>query len=142
MPGIKVLFVCTHNSARSQIAEAYMKQMGGDRFQVESAGLEPGPLNPLAVEVLREEGIDISGQKPQSVFELFKSGRVYQYVITVCEASRESQCPLFPGITRRLHLPFPDPAALTGSHEQKLAAARQIRDQIKETVAKLVEDLA
>ncbi|RJX35069.1 MAG: arsenate reductase ArsC [Desulfarculus sp.] len=142
MPGKRVLFVCTHNSARSQIAEAYLKQMGGDRFEVESAGLEPGPLNPLAVEVLREEGIDISQQKAKSVFELFKSGRIYQYVITVCESSRESECPLFPGITKRLHMPFPDPAALTGSHQEKLAAAREIRDQIKQAVARLVEDLA
>jgi arsenate reductase (thioredoxin) len=142
MPGKRVLFVCTHNSARSQIAEAYLKRMGGDRFQVESAGFEPGPLNPLAVEVLKEEGIDISGQKARSVFELFKSGRIYQYVITVCESSRESQCPLFPGITKRLHMPFADPSALTGSHQEKLAAARQIRDQIKQAVAKLVAELA
>jgi len=142
MPGKRVLFVCTHNSARSQIAEAYMQQMADDRFEVESAGFEPGPLNPLAVEVMKEEGIDISHKQSQSVFELFKQGRIFQYVITVCESSRESECPLFPGITRRLHLPFDDPAQLTGSHQEKLAAASKIRDQIKQAVAELVEELA
>lgn len=141
MPGKKVLFVCTHNSARSQIAEAYMKQMAGDRFAVESAGLEPGPLNPLAVEVMAEEGLDISHNQARSVFELFREGRVFEVVITVCETSRESQCPMFPGITNRLHMPFDDPAALSGTHEEKLAAARQIRDQIKAAVAKLIEEL-
>ncbi|MCF8034598.1 MAG: arsenate reductase ArsC [Desulfarculaceae bacterium] len=142
MPGKKVLFVCTHNSARSQIAEAYMKQMAGERFAVESAGFEPGPLNPLAVEVMREDGVDISGHKARSVFELFKQGRVFEYVITVCESSRESECPMFPGITRRLHMPFDDPSQLTGSHEEQLAAARVIRDRIKQTVADLISELA
>ncbi|MCB2225639.1 MAG: arsenate reductase ArsC [Desulfarculaceae bacterium] len=141
MPGKKVLFVCTHNSARSQIAEAYMKQMAGERFAVESAGFEPGPLNPLAVEVMAEEGIDISGNQARSVFELFRQGRVFEVVITVCENSRESECPLFPGITKRLHMPFPDPAGLSGSHEEKLAAARRIRDQIKGAVAELIDEL-
>ena len=141
MPRKRVLFVCTHNSARSQIAEAYLLQMAADRFEVESAGFEPGPLNPLVVEALQEEGIDISHKQAQSVFELFRSGRIFEYVITVCESSRESECPLFPGITKRLHLPFPDPSQLTGTHEQKMAATREIRDQIKQAVIGLIQDL-
>ncbi len=142
MAGKRVLFVCTHNSARSQIAEAYLEHMAGESFEAESAGFEPGPLNPLAVEVMAEEGLDISHKQAQSVFELFKQGRIFEYVITVCETSRESECPLFPGITRRLHLPFDDPSQLTGTHQEKLAAAREIRDQIKQAVARLVEELA
>lgn len=136
-----ILFVCTHNSARSQIAEAYLRQMAGDSFEVESAGLEPTEINPLAVEVMAEEGIDISHKKTQSVFELFKSGRLYTHVITVCESSRESQCPIFPGITKRLHIPFDDPAGLKGTREEKLAGTRRIRDQIKAAVADLMEQL-
>ena len=134
-----VLFVCTHNSARSQIAEAYLRQLAGDRFKVESAGLEPTELNPLVVEVMAEEGIDISHKTPQGVFDLFKEGRLYTYVITVCESSREQECPIFPGITQRLHIPFDDPAALEGSHQERLEGARRIRDQIKETVAELID---
>ena len=137
----KVLFVCTHNSARSQIAAAYLRQMSGEHFQVESAGLDPTQLNPLAVEVMAEEGLDISDQKPQSVFDLYRAGRLYDYVITVCESSKEGQCPIFPGITRRLHMPFDDPAGLTGSHEEKLAGARRIRDEIKQAVSRLVKEL-
>ena len=138
----KVLFVCTHNSARSQMAEAYMRQMGGSRFEVESAGLEPGEINPLVKEVMKEEGVDLSNKESQSVFELFKSGKLYTHVITVCESSRESECPIFPGIPNRLHIPFEDPASLGGSREEKLAGTRRIRDEIKEMVAKLIKELA
>jgi arsenate reductase len=137
----KVLFVCVHNSARSQMAEAYLRQMAGDRVEVESAGFEPGPINPLVVEVMKEEGIDLSGKRAQSVFELFKAGRIYQYVITVCEASREEQCPVFPGVTNRLHLPFPDPAQLTGTYQERIEGTRRIRDQIKQAVERLAAEL-
>jgi arsenate reductase len=137
----KVLFVCTHNSARSQMAEAYFNKMAPGWLVAESAGLEPAPLNPLAVEVMQEEGIDISQKKPQSVFDLYKAGKIYKYVITVCETSREAECPLFPGITKRLHLPFPDPSKLTGTWEEKLAGARAIRDQIKQAVQRLIQDI-
>ncbi|MFH0788327.1 MAG: arsenate reductase ArsC, partial [Pseudomonadota bacterium] len=81
----KILFVCVHNSARSQMAEAWLKEIAGDRFEVESAGLEPGTLNPLAVEVMKEIGIDISGNQTKSAFDLFKEGRLYTHVITVCD---------------------------------------------------------
>ncbi len=133
MPKTKVLFVCVHNSARSQMAQAYLQDMAGERFTVQSAGFEPQSLNPLAIEVMSEDGLDISGQKTQSVFDLYKEGQLFDYVITVC-ADSEDKCPLFPGITHRLHWPFEDPAALGGSQEEKLAGARLIRDQIKQTV--------
>lgn len=129
----EVLFICVHNAARSQMAEAYLRQLGGDDYRVESAGFEPKAINPLVVEIMAEEGIDLSGKKTQSVFELFKQGRTFQYVITVCsEAETEGKCPIFPGLTHRLSLPFPDPAGLTGSHQEQLEQCRGIRDSIKE----------
>ncbi len=137
----RVLFVCTHNSARSQMAEAYLRQMTGERFEIESAGLEPTEINPLVVEVMKEEGIDLSRKKTQSVFDLYQQGRLYKYVITVCETAREQECPIFPGITKRLHLPFDDSAQLTGTSEEKLAAVRLIRDRIKNTMQALSEEL-
>ncbi len=128
----KILFICQHNSGRSQIAEAYLKRFAGDRFEIESAGLQPAEnVNPLVVEVMKEEGFDLSEKKPRSVFELFKAGKIYSHVITVCHDS-ENQCPIFPGITKRWHWPFPDPAKVEGSREEKLAEVRKIRDQIKE----------
>jgi arsenate reductase len=131
---INVLFICRHNSGRSQIAEAYLRKFGGDRFHVESAGYEPAEhVNPLVVEVMKEEGIDLSDKKPQSVFELFKQGQLFEHVITVCSDS-EGECPIFPGITRRWHTPFPDPAAAEGTHDQKLARVREIRDAIKAVI--------
>ena len=127
----KVLFICQHNSGRSQMAEAFLNQIYGDHFKVESAGLEPAEsINPLVVKVMEEVGIDLSGKKPQSVFEMFKQGKVFEHVVTVCHDS-ESKCPIFPGITRRWHWPFPDPAAVKGSDQEKLAAVRKIRDEIK-----------
>ena len=137
----KVLFVCTHNSARSQMAEAYLKQLAGDRMEVQSAGFQPAPLNPLAVEVMAEDGLDISGQTAQSVFRLFQEGRLFDYVITVCEDSREASCPIFPGLTRRLHWGFPDPAAVSGDHQAKLEKTREIRDQIKSRVRRWGEEV-
>ncbi|MDY6851918.1 MAG: arsenate reductase ArsC [Thermodesulfobacteriota bacterium] len=127
----KVLFICVHNSARSQMAEAFLQKYGGGRYEAESAGFEPRGLNPLAVEVMRESGIDISRKTSQSVFDLFKNGLLYSYVITVCDGATEKQCPVFPGVVRRLHWEFPDPAVLTGSYEERLAGTRDIRDLIE-----------
>ena len=125
-----VLFICQHNSGRSQMAEAYLKKMAGDSLKVESAGMEPAEsVNPLVVEVMKEEGFDLSSKKPRSVFELFKTGKLYSHVITVCHDS-ESKCPLFPGIAQRWHWPFPDPAKVTGNEAEKLQRVREIRDQI------------
>lgn len=128
---IKVLFICQHNSGRSQMAEAYLRKFYGDRFEVESAGLEPSEsIHPLVAQVMAEEGIDLSHKKPQSLFALFQKGRLFDYVVTVCHDG-ESKCPIFPGITRRAHVPFPDPAGVTGSESEKLEQVRKIRDDIK-----------
>jgi len=127
----KVLFVCVHNSARSQMAEAYLKQMAPDQFEVESAGLEPGALNPLVVEAMKEEGIDISGNSTDSVFEFFKQGRIYNYVITVCDQVHEQRCPIFPSALARLHWGFDDPSQFEGTREEKLEKIRKVRNAIK-----------
>ncbi|MGZ6210488.1 MAG: arsenate reductase ArsC [Syntrophales bacterium] len=127
----KVLFVCVHNSARSQMAEAWMNHICGDQFQAESAGLEPGSLNPLAVATMREVGIDISGKKTRSVFDIFKSGEVFSYVITVCDESAAERCPIFPGPANRLHWSFTDPSALQGTEQEKRMRMREIRDAIR-----------
>lgn len=135
-----VLFVCVHNSARSQMAEAYLKKLGGDAFQVESAGLEPGELNPYVVRALLEEGIDISFKKTQSVFDLFKAGRTYRHVITVCSKEAADRCPILPGNAERLHWPFPDPSTFTGADDEIMAKVREVRDAIKEKVRLFVEE--
>ncbi len=102
MEKIKVLFVCVHNSARSQMAEAFLNQLAGDKFKAESAGLEPGTLNPLVVEVMKEIGIDISHNQTKSAFDFFKQGRLFNFVITVCDSASAERCPIFPGVTQRL----------------------------------------
>lgn len=137
---MKVLIICVHNSARSQMGEEYIRKYGGDIFEVESAGLEPGTLNPLVVEVLQEEGIDITGKKTQSAFYLYNAGRSYDYVIAVCSKEAQERCPLYPGTKKRLHWPFNDPSSLDGTHEEKLARTREIRDEIKEAVKEFVAD--
>ena len=136
----KILFICVHNSGRSQIAEAYLKELAGEKYEVESAWLEPSDqINPLVVEVMKEEGIDISGNKTQSVFELFKTGRLYDHVITVCDSAAEAKCPVFAGITKRWNWPFPDPAAVEGSGEEKLHEVRIIRNMIKKRLIDTIE---
>ena len=127
----KVLFVCIHNSARSQMAEAFLNQQCGEWFEARSAGLEPGRLNPLVVQAMQEAGIDISGNQTKSVFDLFKSGKIFAFVITVCDETAAERCPIFPGVTQRLHWSFPDPSALQGTDEEKLARTREIRDMIR-----------
>jgi arsenate reductase len=130
----KVLFICIHNSARSQMAEAWLNHLCGDHFEAESAGLEPGTLNPLAVAVMAEEGIDISKNKTRAVSDVLKSGKLFAYVITVCDESSAEKCPIFPGPATRLHWSLPDPSTVTGMHAEKLAAVRAIRDAIKRKV--------
>lgn len=125
-----VLFVCIHNSARSQMAEAFLNALCPNHFAAESAGLEPGKLNPLAVAAMDEAGIDISSNETKSAFDLFKSGKQYSYVITVCDETSAERCPVFPGGSRRLHWSFPDPAALDGTWHERLAQTRAIRDRI------------
>lgn len=130
----KVLFICVHNSARSQMAAALLNQHCGDFFEAQSAGLEPGELNPRAVEVLREVGIDISRNKTQAVFDVFKSGQLFAYVVTVCSEAEAKGCPIFPGVATRLHWPFRDPSQLTGSPAEKLEGTRAILREIDEKV--------
>lgn len=136
---IRVLFVCVHNSARSQIAEAYLNHLAGDRFEAESAGLEPGPLNPLAIEVMAEVGIDISMNQTKSVFALYKADRLYRYVIAVCDEAAQT-CPIFPGFATNLHWSFEDPASFTGSYEERLDKTRRVRDEIKEKVVEFIQE--
>lgn len=124
------LFVCVHNSARSQMAEAFLNRRCPEDFIAESAGLEPGTVNPLAIAAMREVGIDISTNDTKSTFDLLQRGRQYSYVITVCDETSAERCPVFPGGARRLHWSFPDPATLPGSWEERLAQTRLIRDQI------------
>ena len=138
----KVLFVCIHNSARSQMAEMWLKKIGGDRVTVTSAGLEPGTLNPLAVEVMREVGIDMSRNTTRGVFDLFKAGEMFHYVIAVCDKATAERCPIFPGIIQRLDWSFPDPAQVTGTHEEQLAQVRAIRDMIREKIDRWASSLS
>lgn len=136
----RVLFVCIHNSGRSQMAEALLRHLGGDRFEAESAGFEPGKLNPIVVESLKEIGLDISAAKTKSVFDLYKEGRRYQFVVTVCDESSSEKCPIFPGLVReRIHWSFRDPASFEGSHEEKLAKTREVRDEIKRKIEEFVK---
>ena len=132
----RVLFVCIHNSARSQMAEALLNRDGGGLFVAESAGLQPGALNPVVVEVLRERGIEIADKRPRSVEEVLRSGAHYDYVITVCDEASAAVCPDFPGGTERLHWSFPDPSALNGTREERLAGTRPICDQIEQHIAR------
>ncbi|MEW6515338.1 MAG: arsenate reductase ArsC [candidate division FCPU426 bacterium] len=135
---IRVLFVCIHNSARSQMAEAFLNHLAGERFEALSAGLEPGTLNPLVVEAMREVGIDISRNQTKSVFDFYKKGELFRYVFTVCDEASGERCPIFPGISERIHWGFPDPSALTGTHEEKMREIRKIRDAIKAKIGEFV----
>ena len=132
----KVLFVCVHNSARSQMAEALLNEMCGDWFEAESAGLEPGALNPLAVEVMREIGIDIGGKETRGVTDVIKSGKRFDYVITVCDESSAAQCPVFSGPATSIHWNFSDPSQFTGTWEERLEQTREVRDAIESKIEK------
>lgn len=130
----KVLFVCVHNSARSQMAEELLRKIAGNRFEVESAGIEPGEVNPLTIKVLQEAGIDISRKKTNSAFDFHKQGKHYHYVVTVCSKDAEEKCPIYPGTLQRLHWPLEDPARAEGTEEQRLAKFREVRDQIRRKI--------
>jgi arsenate reductase len=142
MNNVKVLFICIHNSARSQMAEAYLKELGGEKFAVESAGLEAGTLNPLAIEVMKEDGIDISKNQTNDVFEFFKQSRLYHYVIAVCDEASAARCPIFPGVHQRINWSFADPSSFAGTHEEQLAATRIVRNEIKAAVQNFIEQLS
>jgi arsenate reductase (thioredoxin) len=136
----KILFVCIHNSARSQMAEAFLKKYGGDLFEAESAGLEPGTLNPNVVTVMQEVGIDLTGKPTQAVFDLFQQGRLYNAVITVCDKEAAERCPIFPGNVKRIPWSFKDPSSFTGTREEVLQRTREVRDEIEQQIKTFVQD--
>jgi len=123
----RVLFICTHNSARSQMAEGYLRHIAGDRFDVYSAGTEATVVRPQAIEVMAEIGIDISGQTSKTLQQYLPER--WDYVITVCDDANES-CPVFPGTSDRSHWSFPDPSKATGTEAERLQVYRDVRDQI------------
>ena len=125
----RVLILCTGNSARSQMAEGLLRHDAGDRFEVFSAGVEPSQVRPLAIQTMREVGIDISAQRSKSVDEF--AGQEFDYVITVCDNANQ-RCPMFPGKTQRIHWSFEDPAAAEGDAAAQLSVFRRVRDQIHE----------
>ena len=136
----KVLFICVHNSARSQMAEEFLRKFGGDEFEVESAGFIPTAINPLVVEVMKEEGIDLSDKSTKSVFDLVKAQNFYGYVVTVCNKAKETECPIFPGVPKRIHWDLENPEDFTGTEEEKLDKTRVLKDQIKQLVLKFIEE--
>ncbi|MDD5022127.1 MAG: arsenate reductase ArsC [Endomicrobiaceae bacterium] len=141
MDKIKVIFICVHNSARSQMAEAFLKKYGGEKFEVTSAGLEPGILNPVVVEVMQEIGIDISNNKTKSVFDFYKNGNFFNYVITVCDESQSERCPLFPGVVKQMHWSFADPSSFDGTFEEKKVKTRKVRDEIEIKIKQWLEEI-
>ena len=129
-----VLFICTHNSARSQMAEAFLREMYGNRFEAKSAGIDPKGVHPLAVDAMREIGIDISGQRSKSLLEFRDES--FDVVVTVCDHARES-CPFFPGGKQQLHKGFEDPSSFSGSEEEVLVKFREVRDSLKKWIEEL-----
>lgn len=134
----RVLFVCVHNSARSQMAEAFLNALGGEVFEAVSAGLEPGKINPLAVEAMAEAGFDISKSPTKSVFDIFRRGELFSFVITVCDAEAAERCPIFPGITTTINWSFEDPASFQGTWEERLTKTRRVRDAIRARVESFI----
>jgi arsenate reductase (thioredoxin) len=133
----KVLFLCTHNSARSQMAEGLLRHLAGDRFEAHSAGTEATHVRPLAIRAMDEIGVDISGQESKTLERYL--GKPFDYVITVCDDANEA-CPFFPGATNRLHWSLPDPSAAKGTEEERLEVFRSVRDALRDRVqAELVD---
>jgi len=124
------------------MTEEFIRQAAGDRVDVMSAGIEPGTVNPTVVELLKEDGIDISDKQTRSVFDLHNSGERFDYVIAVCDKEAAERCPIFPAEKERLHWPFPDPSKATGTLEEKLAYVRPIRDEIKQKAREFAQRIA
>lgn len=141
MNKIRILFVCVHNSARSQMAEAFINTYYSDRFVADSAGLEPGKLNPLVVKSMSEIGIDISHKKTKDVFDINKSEAFYNYVITVCDEASGQRCPIFPNTIKTLHWSFEDPSSFVGTEEEKLKKIALVRDAIKEKIDLFIKSI-
>ena len=134
----KIIFLCTHNSARSQMAEAFLKKYAGDYFDVYSAGFDPKPIHPYTIKVMQEIGYDLSKQQPKELWQLIQK-EYFGIAITVCKKSEED-CPTIPGTSTRLYWNIDDPAALEGTDEEKLAKFREVRDQINEDVKSFLKD--
>ncbi len=139
MPRQRVLFLCTHNSARSQMAEGFVRTLAGDHFDVASAGTEATRVHPLAILAMDEVGIDLRGHTSKTLGRFLHEP--WDYVITVCDSANES-CPVFPGRTRRLHWSFPDPSRATGTEEERLATFRTVRDAIRAQLQRWLEEEA
>ncbi|MFH2064374.1 MAG: arsenate reductase ArsC [Pseudomonadota bacterium] len=138
MPKTRIIFLCTGNSARSQMAEAFLRKYGSDRFEAHSAGLEPTGINPLTIKVMDEVGVDLSTHYSKDV-KIYLGKVLFQYLITVCDHA-EKNCPTaWPGIAKRLHWSFDDPAAFDGTENEKLEKFRMVRDQIEQKVKGLIE---
>lgn len=134
----RVLFVCIHNSGRSQMGEAFLRAIAGDRFEVASGGIESGKLNPLVARAMEEVGVSMEGHYAKRAQDFVDRGERFDYVVTVCDETSAERCPLFPGKHQRLHWGFPDPAAFSGTDEEKLAGIREIRDAIEAKVREFV----
>lgn len=133
----RVLFICTHNSARSQMAEAWLRHLAGDRFEVHSAGTEATFVRPLAIKAMAELGVDISPQTSKTLDRYLTE--TWDYVITVCDRANET-CPFFPGGKRRLHWSFSDPSTATGTNDEKLAVFRSVRDRIRDQITDFIRE--
>jgi arsenate reductase len=139
MQKTRILVLCTGNSARSQMGEGLFRDEGGGGYEVSSAGTKPSQVRPEAIAVMREIGIDISGNRSKSVDEF--AGQAFDFVVTVCDSARDN-CPVFPGATKRIHWSLEDPAAVEGPEDERLAAFRRIRDQLRERVKAFVHEQA
>jgi arsenate reductase (thioredoxin) len=136
----EILFVCIHNSARSQMAEAFLNKYGKGQFEAESAGIEPGKMNPNVVKVMQEVGIDLSNKETKGVFDLLKQGKSYNAVITVCDAASAERCPVFPGKGKRLAWSFEDPSAFKGTEGEVLEHTRQVRNEIEKAIQDFIKE--
>ncbi|MEA3354176.1 MAG: arsenate reductase ArsC [Campylobacterota bacterium] len=134
----KVLFVCIHNSARSQMAEAFLNRYSEGMFEAYSAGIEPGTLNPLVVKAMAQKDIDISKNETKSAFDFVKQGKLFNYIVTVCDEQAAQRCPIFPGVRERIMMSFEDPSSFVGSQEEKLEKIRVVRDKIEDAVLDLI----
>ena len=135
-PAVRVLFLCVHNSARSQMAEGMLRAWGGDRFEAHSAGNEVSEVRPLAIRAMSEIGIDISGQHSKSVSDF--AGQQFDFAVTVCDDAKEA-CPYFPGAETQLHWSFDDPSAARGTDDERLAVFRRVRDEIAGNIRRFVD---
>lgn len=137
----RVMFICIHNSGRSQMGEAFLRHLAGERFEVASAGIEAGKLNPLVVKAMEEVGISMEGHYSKKAGDYIGRVEHFDYVITVCDETNAERCPMFPGKHVRIHWGFPDPSALTGTDEEKLAGIRPIRDEIGSKVKDWIAEI-